>query len=111
MSNKPGVMMYFELRPSLEKMSDELAGKLFRVMMEYGETQFEPEIPEGLELIWPLIRCGIDRDDKRYRDKSLRSAYNIYVRWEKEKGRIPLSFDEWILVSDSDVPADGKSIS
>ena len=111
MSNKPGVMMYFELRPSLEKMSDELAGKLFRVMMEYGETQFEPGIPEGLELIWPLIRCGIDRDDKRYRDKSLRSAYNIYVRWEKEKGRIPLSFDEWILVSDSDVPADGKGIS
>ena len=97
MSNKPGVMMYFELRPSLDKMSDELAGKLFRIMMEYGETLYEPEIPEGLEIAWPLIRCDIDRDHQTYQNKCTKNAYNAYSRWEKEKGQEPLTYDEWVL--------------
>ena len=97
MSNKPGVMMYFELRPSLDKMSDELAGKLFRIMLEYGETLYEPEIPEGLEIAWPLIRYTLDRDHQRYQNRCTKNAYNAYARWATERGETLLTFDEWVL--------------
>ena len=97
MKQKPGVMIYFELSDVLDVLSDADAGKLFRIILEYGKTMLEPVIPDNLLVAWPLIRSRLFFDNQRYNNLCLQNAYKSYAHWEKEKGRTPLPFDEWLL--------------
>ena len=96
MSKKPGVMIYFDMRESLNRMSDQKAGQLFRVILEYGETGREPTIPDGLLLIWPLIRMRLDCDHMRYEQTSLKRRYANYVKNANKDGTEKLSYEQWL---------------
>ena len=106
MSNKPGVMVYFDLVHTLEMLSDQEAGILFRAIMYYGMDGTRTKLPPNLMLLWPLIEMRINSDDARYNLKSQKKKYAVYVRWAKEHGQEPLSFNSWMAenLADEDEP-------
>lgn len=96
MKKKPGVMIYFDLRYTLDRLSDAMVGKLFRAIMEYGETGCCPQLPDKLLLLWPMIEMRLITDDFRYRENATKSRYAAYCRWSREKEIAPLCYEEWL---------------
>ena len=96
MPNKPGIMIYFDMLETVNRLSDQNAGRLFRAILQYGMTQQVPELPEKLFLIWPLVQMRLDNDDERYYRVARKRRYAIYVRWANEKGQTPLPYEEWL---------------
>ena len=96
MQNKPGIMIYFDVIETVNRLSDQNAGRLFRAILEYGMTRRVPELPEKLFLIWPLVQMRLDNDDQRYYRVTLKRRYAAYARWTKEKGQIPLEYEQWL---------------
>ena len=100
MSKKPGVMVYFELRCVLDALSDQESGQLFRIILEYGETGVEPEIPDKLRIVWPLIKMRLMNDDQRYQTICEQNAYKNYCQQVKKHGDTPQAFEQWLYDSD-----------
>lgn len=100
MYEKPGVMIYFDLQETLDRLSDEQAGILFRAILEYGAKRTEPDLPDPLFFLWPIIQTRLDCDDRRYYRVSQKRRYAVYVRWTKHHGQTPLSFTEWLCELD-----------
>ena len=97
MSEKPGIMVYFEMRNLLKLISDEDAGILFRAMLDFGAERIPPQLPDRLNVAWPLIKMHLESDDIRYYEVSNKRKYAVYVRWAKERGEEPLKYSEWLL--------------
>ena len=102
MAKKPGVMIYFNIRGTLDFLNDAECSALFKAVMEYGETgRFcERDLCDKARLIWPFVQSYLDRDDDRYRDISQRNRYASYVRWQRERGEEALPRHEWELYVD-----------
>ena len=96
MSKKPGVMIYFELQPMLERLSDKHAGILFRAILEYGLHGTVPVLPDKLYLLWPIIQMRLDTDDQHYHETKLKKKYAVYVRWANHEGTTPMAYEEWL---------------
>ena len=93
MNDKPGVMIYFELREVLAHLNNDDAGELFRAILYYGETGDEPALEDHLLILWPLIRNRLDLDDQRYRNITDKRRYAAYVRWTKDENT--MTFEQW----------------
>ena len=65
---KDGVVMYISHFKSIEMLSDEELGQMFRACMRYanGEEYF---VPAHLSIAFNFMRLQIDNDTKRYEDK------------------------------------------
>lgn len=96
MEKKPGVMIYFDMAPMLDRLTDKNTGILFRAILEYGATGKEPELPNRLKLFWPLIQMRLDADDQRYHDLSNKRRYAAYSRWTQYHGQEPVSYNQWL---------------
>lgn len=93
---KPGVLIYFDIREPLEVLSMEQRGSLFTAILDYACDGLAPLFDDPLlRMAWAIIKRGIDRDDIQYRTTILRRKYAAYCRYEKEAGRTPVTFDEW----------------
>lgn len=86
MSERPGVMFYFSLRPALKRLSMEEKGRLFDAILDYGETGILPELDGVLGVCWDFIQPMIDKDAEAYRMKCEKAKRSIEARWEKGKG-------------------------
>ena len=97
MARKPGVMIYFDIRGTLDFLNDAECSALFKAVMEYGETGrlTQQTLPGRAKVLWPLIQADLDHDDRRYWEISVRNRYANYVRWQKEKGEAVLPRAEW----------------
>ena len=64
--NKPGVMIYFTMRPSRKlPMEDRL--RLYDAMLDYGETGVVPDFGDGpLAVLWDYFQPKLDTDNQRY---------------------------------------------
>ena len=62
MGKRPGVMLYFDLRPSLKLLSTEDRGRLFDAILDYAELGVVPELDGMLAMAWEFIRPRIDKD-------------------------------------------------
>lgn len=96
MPKKPGVMIYFEIKDTVERLSDKNAGILLRAILEYGANGTEPELPNQLYLIWPLIRMRLDNDDARYHQLHYKRRYAAHVRWCNKEGLEALPYLQWL---------------
>ena len=106
---RPGVMIYFDIRKSLEFLSDQQKGQLFQAILEYAELGIIPQFDGILAMAWTFVQPQIDRDSGRYEHKVEKAKYAVFVREEKKKGvEEPLSFDEWRC---SGVSSDYREIS
>lgn len=84
MANQPGVMFYFELRPSLKRLSGEEKGRLFEAILDYGEFGEVPEFEGKLAFVWDFVQPRLDRDAQRYREMSEKKRVAALARWEKQ---------------------------
>ena len=63
--SKPGVMIYFTMRPSRKlPMEDRL--RLYDAMLDYGETGVVPELEGPLAVLWDYFQPQLELDNARY---------------------------------------------
>lgn len=62
-------MLYFDLEPSLELLTNDQKGQLFTAIFEYAHHGIIPEFTDMLlALAWSFIKPSIDRDGMRYQN-------------------------------------------
>ena len=62
---KPGVMFYFNMRPS-SKLSDSERLQLYDAILDYSQTGEVPELSGALGVVWDYIQPTLDEDNARY---------------------------------------------
>lgn len=102
MGNRPGVMIYFDIRPNLKLLTLEQRGILFDAILEYGELGTVPELDGILAMAWGFIQPRIDKDGERYNHQIAQRKYATYCREKKRFNEEPLSFDAWMRSKDDD---------
>lgn len=102
MGNRPGVMIYFDIRPNLKLLTLEQRGILFDAILEYGELGVEPDLEGILAMAWGFIKPRIDKDGERYSRQIAQRQYATYCREKKRSNEEPLSFDAWMSSKDND---------
>ena len=93
---KPGVMLYFEMRNVLEELSNEKRGILVSAILDYSEHGIQPDFRGSLRIAWASIRHKLDRDDDNYARKSQVRRYAVYIRESKKDGMLPLPYEQWL---------------
>ena len=101
MSQRPGVMLFFDVRPALKRLTIEERGQLFEAILDYGELGLLPDFEGGLGIVWDFIQPRIDQDAERYADKVLKNKYSTYVREAKKADIQPAEFETWRTDPDS----------
>ena len=86
MGTQPGIMLYFDVRPCLARLTMEEQGRLFNAMLNYGEFGVEPDFEYMLGIAWDFIKPRLDRDRERYEDICEKRRQAILTRWEKQCG-------------------------
>lgn len=88
---RPGVMLYFTLRPCLHCFSYEQKGKLLDAIFDYGESGIEPHFDDAtLAVAWAFVQALIDADGDRYREKCEKAKVAADARW----GSMQVNADE-----------------
>ena len=99
---KPGVMLYFEMRNVFEELSNEKRGILVSAILDYSEHGIQPDFRGSLRIAWASIQPRLDRVGENYVHKCQQRRYAVYIRESKKDGTLPLPFDEWLApLSDS----------
>ena len=68
MKTQPGIMLYFDVRPCLARLTMEEQGRLFNAILNYGEFGAEPDFDYMLGIAWDFIKPRLDRDKERYEE-------------------------------------------
>ena len=94
MKKQPGVMLYFDIRPCLERLTMDDQGRLFNAILNYGEDGTEPDFDYMLGIAWDFIKPRLERDKARYEERIRQCEEAARRRWEKQAdanayGRIP----------------------
>ena len=93
---KPGVMLYFEMRNVFEELSNEKRGILLSAILDYSEHGIQPDFRGSLRIAWASIQPRLDRDDDNYTRKSQVRRYAVYIRESKKDGVLPLPYEQWL---------------
>ena len=93
---KPGVMLYFEMRNVFEELSNEKRGILVSAILDYSEHGIQPDFRGSLRIAWASIRHKLDRDDDNYARISQVRRYAVYIRESKKDGVLPLPYEQWL---------------
>ena len=93
---KPGVMLYFEMRNVFEELSNEKRGILVSAILDYSEHGIQPDFRGSLRIAWASIQPRLDRDDDNYARKSQVRRYAVYIRESKKDGVLPLPYEQWL---------------
>ena len=64
---KPGVMFYFNMRPS-SRLSDAERLQLYDAVLDYGKTGQAPSFSGALSVAWDYIQPTLDEDNLRYEE-------------------------------------------
>lgn len=106
MAERPGALIYFDVIPALDELSDSQAGRLFRAVMKYAKDGETPDIEDQMvRLVWATMKKSLDRDAERYATLCTKNSYRVYTRWAKEKGDAVLPYDEWYTSVYQRIPA------
>lgn len=79
---RPGVMVYFDLRPCLKRLSYEQKGLLLDAILTYGEDSYIPEFDDpALSVAWDFVQLKIDADGERYKRRCEKAQEAANTRW------------------------------
>ncbi len=93
---RSGIVVYFDLLPSLERMTAEQQGELFIAMLRYAKYGEVPEFTtERQQIIWEMTQPRLDADALRWDEKILQTKYAGYSSAERRQGREPMDMDSW----------------
>ncbi len=95
MNQRPGVMIYFEIMPTLQNLSRTDKAVLFEAILEYGMYKTLPPMSAKLKVVWPLVQQRLDWDEEKYYQVIAKRAYSAYVRWAKHNGEAYVDFKTW----------------
>lgn len=96
MAERPGVLLYFDILPALDKLPPAAVGELLLKALHYAQDGVEPVFDDAsLGFAWAFLKPAIDRDGVVYRDKRLRGDWLTYCRQCKRDGIEPLDFETW----------------
>lgn len=84
MGKQPGVMLYFDIRPSLNRMSREEKGSLLEAILDYGQFGVVPELEGPLGYVWDFIQPRLDQDRERYEARVQQCAQAAKRRWDQQ---------------------------
>lgn len=80
------IMIPLKYRRSIERLSNEETGKLFKTLMAYGETKEEPDIEDmTISILFDLIKGDFDVISNNYKVKCEKQAQKKKEWWEKQK--------------------------
>ena len=85
MKERPGVLIYFSLRPAIKRLTLEEKGALFEAILDYAQNGVYPDFDGVLGICWDFVQPLIDADGEAYRDKCEKAKKAIETRWAKEK--------------------------
>ena len=63
---RPGIMLYFDVRPCLKRLTMEQQGELFNAILDFGENGVVPSFDGVLGVAWDFIMPRLVRDNERY---------------------------------------------
>ena len=86
---RPGVMLYFDLRPSLKRLSLEDKGLLFESILNYAQYGELPELDGMTGIAWDFIQPRIDRDAERYEEITESRRKAARKRWDAREEEPP----------------------
>ena len=84
-AERPGVILYFSVRPALKRLSTEQKGQLFDAILDYGENGLLPDFDGVLGVCWDFIQPMIDKDAEAYQEKCNKAKKAVEARWAREK--------------------------
>ncbi len=96
---RPGFILYLDtICPALERLSDAQCGRLLRGIVDYVQTGALPELDDATDIVFYLLRPGLDRDGERYEKRRLHTRYMAYCKELKirDKDATPLSEEAYI---------------
>ncbi len=100
---KPGVMIYFSIRPAMRYLSNEQMGQLFVAILDYAENGISPSFEDPMVgMAWSFIAAGIDKDGEKYSEKVEKKKYAAFCREAQNKNIRALPFDDWKLLSEEE---------
>ena len=86
----PGVLIYFEMAPCLELLTDEECGALMKGMLRYAMTGAEPELEgSALSMAWCILKPRVDADRVAYERKVEKARAAIQTRWAAREREEP----------------------
>lgn len=115
--NRPGVMIYFSLRPALKYLNDEQLGQLLRGILDYAELGEAPDFLDPiLAMAWSFVASGIDRDWEAYKATTEKRKYAAYCREALRRRKAELAYEDWEAMTaeerkrylDSEIPSEIK---
>ena len=100
---RPGLLLYFDILPALDKLPHEAVGELLLAALHYAQDSIEPTFDDtSLDFAWAFLKPAIDRDGVAYQDKRQRGDWLVYCRQCKRDGEQPLDFETWRERTDND---------
>ena len=99
---KPGVMLYFDIRPSIKRLTTEEKAQLFEAILDYGEFGAIPGFDDRLGIVWDFVQPRLDRDSELYGHKVAQRQYAVYVREVRKRESAPIPFNEWSALSEGE---------
>ncbi len=93
---RPGVLIYFDIRPALEMLTLSERGELFTAILAFAEDGEIPTFAGSLGMAWAFIRPQLEADAKRYRKTVVQNTYSSYCAKEKRAERKPMDFELWL---------------
>ena len=93
---RPGLLLYFDILPALDKLPHEAVGELLLKALHYAQDGVELTFDDtSLGFAWAFLKPAIDRDGVAYQDKRQRGDWLTYCRQCKRDGEQPLDFETW----------------
>lgn len=92
----PGVMLYFEIRKPLARLSQKEKGDFLDAILDYAQYGIIPDFDGMMGMAWDFISDKIDMDTERYTQRMKQKSYAGYRSACKRRGEDPLSFLAWM---------------
>ena len=94
--SRPGLLLYFDILPALDKLPREAVGELLLKALHYAQDGAEPVFDDAsLGFAWAFLKPAIDRDGAAYDEKRQRGDWLTYCRQCKRDGVDALDFETW----------------
>ena len=90
---RPGIMLYFDVRPCLKRLTMEQQGELFNAILDFGENGVVPSFDGVLGVAWDFIEPKIVRDNERYEKTVAARRAAAQSRWDKQSMQMHANAD------------------
>lgn len=90
---RPGIMLYFDVRPCLKRLTMEQQGELFNAILDFGENGVVPSFDGLLGIAWDFIEPRLVRDNERYEKTVSARRAAAHSRWDKQSMQMNANAD------------------